>query len=335
MPEGWDKDLPVYSPSDPAVATRTISGKILNIFAKRIPELFGGSADLNPSCFTYLLDDKDFQKGTYDQRNVRFGVREHAMSAICNGLAAYGGFIPFCSTFLNFIGYAYGAVILSALSEEGVLYIFTHDSVFLAEDGPTHQPIEKFMTCRATPNLHFWRPADSNETLAAYVHAIRSRKTPTVFSLSRQNLPNLAGSSLEKALQGGYVVHASEAPKIILVATGSEVSPCVQAATANPHFQVVSLPCWELFEQQPYEYRKKVFPDGVPVLSVEAGATLGWEKYAHASHGIDRFGVSANGADVAKFFHLNKDDIVARAEKLIAWSQGRTVLSCIDRPSID
>jgi len=274
-----------------------------------------------------------FLKGHYDQRNVRFGVREHAMAAVCNGLAAYGGFIPFCYTFLNFIGYAYGAVILSALSREGVLYVFTHDSVFLAEDGPTHQPIEKYMTCRATPNLNFWRPADSNETLACYVHAIRSRQTPTVMALTRQNVPLLPGSSVEKALLGGYVVHSVENPKLILVSTGSEVNVCVKAAENNGSFNVVSLPCWELFEEQSLEYRKSVFPEGVPVLSVEAGATLGWERYAHASHGIDTFGVSANGSDVAKHFGLLPPSIEAKALRVLEWSKDRKLISLIDKPT--
>jgi transketolase len=334
LPENWDKDLPQYSTADAPIATRLISGKILNFFAKRIPDLFGGSADLNPSCFTYLTDDKDFQIGSYDQRNVRFGVREHAMAAVCNGICAYGGFIPFCSTFLNFIGYAYGAVILSALSREGVLYVFTHDSVFLAEDGPTHQPIEKYMTCRATPNLNFWRPADSNETLACYVHAIRSRQTPTVMALTRQNLPLLKGSSVEKALSGGYVVHSVENPKLILVSTGSEVNVCVKAAENNGAFNVVSLPCWELFDEQPEAYRKSVFPEGVPVLSVEAGATLGWERYAHASHGIDRFGVSATGNDIAKHFELLPPQIESKALKVLEWSKDRKLMSLMDKPNL-
>jgi len=278
---------------------------------------------------------KIFLKGHFDQRNVRFGVREHSMSAICNGISSYGAFIPFCSTFLNFIGYAFGAVILSALSHEGVLYIFTHDSVFLGEDGPTHQPIEKYMLCRTTPNLNFWRPADSNETLAAYVHAIRSRKTPTVMALTRQNLPILKGSSFEKALFGGYVVHSSqEKPQLIIVSTGSEVSPCVSAAVTKGNWNVVSLPCWELFEQQSIEYKKSVFPEGVPILSVEAGATLGWEKYAHASHGIDSFGVSANIDDIAKHFKLLPADITAKGEKFLEWSKGRTFYSPIDKPTL-
>eukprot|EP01126_Amoeba_proteus_P045369 TRINITY_DN5073_c0_g1_i7.p1 TRINITY_DN5073_c0_g1~~TRINITY_DN5073_c0_g1_i7.p1 ORF type:complete len:659 (-),score=101.61 TRINITY_DN5073_c0_g1_i7:224-2200(-) len=297
LPEGWDQNLPTFSEKDPAISTRKASGQILNHFASKIPDLFGGSADLNPSCFTYLNSDKDYLVGSYDQRNVRFGVREHAMAAICNGLHAYGGFIPFCSTFLNFIGYAYGAVILSSLSEVGVLYIFTHDSVLLAEDGPTHQPIEKYAVVRSTPGINLFRPADSKETLAAYLSAIRSRKTPTVFALTRQNVPNLAGTSVEGALRGGYVVNDPQgaSPDIVLVATGSELSLCVGAASrSSAKVRVVSLCCWELFEQQPLSYRESVFPSGVPVLSVEAGSAFGWERYAHASIAIDTHGMSAN-----------------------------------------
>jgi len=279
-----------------------------------------------------LKDDKDFQKGSYSQRNVRFGVREHAMSAICNGISAFGGFIPFCSTFLNFIGYAYGAVILSGLSMEGVLYIFTHDSIYLGEDGPTHQPIEKYSTCRATPNLNFFRPADSNETLAAYIFAIRSRKTPTVMSLTRQNLPNLEGSSVENALKGGYIIHNTESPQLILISTGSEVSVCVAAAKKHGNIRVVSVPCWELFDQQTLEYRKSVLPDGVPVLSVEAAATLGWERYAHVSYGINRYGLSGPGNDLQKFFGFLPEQILEKSEKVIEWAKGRTFCSLLDRP---
>jgi len=189
------------------------------------------------------------------------------------------------------------------------------------------------MLCRSAPNLNFWRPADSNETLAAYVHAIRCRKTPTVMSLTRQNVPVLKGSSVEKALMGGYTIHSCDNPQLILVSTGSEVAPCV-AAAQNAKYSVVSLPCWELFEQQSMEYKKSVFPEGIPVLSVEAGATLGWERYAHASHGIDVFGASATGADIAKFFKLLPTDIDAKAQKFLQWANGRTFSSLIDKPSL-
>lgn len=180
--------------------------------------------------------------------------------------------------------------------------------------------------------MNFWRPADSNETLAAYIHAIRNRKTPTVFSLTRQNVPILKGSSVEKSLLGGYIVHPCENTQLIIVATGSEVAPSVAAAISSGKFSVVSLPCWELFDQQPIEYKKSVFPEGIPVLSVEAGSTIGWERYAHASHGIDCFGVSATGADVAKHFKLLPADIEAKANKFLEWCKGRIFTSLVDKP---
>jgi transketolase len=257
------------------------------------------------------------------------------MSAICNGLAAYGGVIPFGSTFLNFIGYAYGAVVLSALSHLGVLYVFTHDSVFLGEDGPTHQPIEKYALCRATPNLHFWRPADGNETVAAYVSGIRSRHTPTVMSLTRQNVPHLAGTSVEKALKGGYVLAESVggAPELVLVATGSETELVAKAQDkVGVRVRVVSLPCWELFDAQPLEYRLSVFPDGVPVMSVEAASTASWDRYAHASVGIDRFGASAPGNQIAKEFGMNVDNVVAKAKQTAEYFKGKAVPSRLLRP---
>jgi len=329
-PQTGKKSIPSFKPSDAAAATRITSGNILNIAAGIIPELFGGSADLNPSCFTYLKSDKDFEKGSYLQRNVRFGVREHAMSAICNGLAAYGCIIPFCSTFLNFIGYAYGAVVLSALSHSRVLYVFTHDSIFLGEDGPTHQPIEKYTLCRATPNLHFFRPGDANEVSAAYISAIRSLHTPTVMSLTRQNVPNLEGTSIEGALKGGYIIADKPKPDIILVATGSELHLIAQARDINA--RVVSMPCWELFDAQPEEYRKSVFPSGIPVLSVEAGATTAWSKYAHASIGIDTFGASGTGEQLAKHFGLTVENVLDKANQTIAFYKGKHVDSRLDVP---
>jgi len=249
------------------------------------------------------------------------------MAAICNGLAAYGGIIPYCSTFLNFIGYAYGAVILSALSHVRVLYVFTHDSIFLGEDGPTHQPIEKYALCRATPNLHFIRPADGNETTAAYISAISQAHTPTVMSLSRQNLPNLEGSSVEGALKGGYILSDTDKPSIILVGTGSEVHVLVEAKKKGLNARIVSLPCWELFDAQPQEYRRHIFPDGIPVLSVEAAATTGWSKYAHSSIGIDTFGASGTIAALAKHFGFTAENVIEKANITIEHFKGRPVTS--------
>jgi len=331
LPANWEKCVPTFKPSDKPAATRITSGIVLNKLSEVIPELFGGSADLNPSCFTYLKSDKDFQKGTYDQRNIRYGVREHAMSAISNGLASYGTFIPFCSTFLNFIGYAYGAVVLSALSHIRVLFVFTHDSIFLGEDGPTHQPIEKYALCRATPNLHFFRPADGNEVSACYISAIRSVHTPTVMSLSRQNLPNLEGTSIEGALRGGYIVSDNPKPSIILVATGSELHLCVEAKD-KVNARVVSLPCWEIFDRQSVDYQRHIFPTGIPVLSVEAGSTTGWSKYSHAAVGIDTFGASGTIEQLMKHFGFTVENIVDKAKKTIDFYAGKTVESRLDHP---
>jgi transketolase len=327
LPDGWEKKLPTFKHSDAAAATRNTSGNVLNIASSILPELMGGSADLNPSCFTYLKSDKDFQKGSYCQRNIRFGVREHAMSAICNGLAGYGGLIPFCSTFLNFIGYAYGAVVLSALSHVRVLYIFTHDSIFLGEDGPTHQPIEKYALVRATPNINFFRPADGNEVTAAYISAIRSLHTPTVMSLSRQGLPNLEGTSVDGALKGGYIIADAQHPSIILVGTGSETQLCSGAKAKGLNARVVSLPCWELFDAQPEDYRKSIFPDGIPVLSVEAASTTGWNKYAHASIGVDVFGASGTIPSLAKHFGFTVENVIEKSNQVIDYFKGKHVVS--------
>jgi len=228
---------------------------------------------------------------------------------------------------LNFIGYAYGAVILSALSRVRVLYIFTHDSIFLGEDGPTHQPIEKYTLCRATPNLHFFRPADGNEVTAAYISSINHFHTPTVMSLSRQALPNLEGTSVEKSFLGGYIVGDVPNPSIILVGTGSELHLCTGAKDKGLNARVVSLPCWELFDEQSLEYRKSIFPDGIPVLSVEAGATTGWSKYAHASIGIDSFGASGTISGLAKEYGFTVENVCEKANLIIDHFKGKNVQS--------
>jgi len=226
-------------------------------------------------------------------------------------------------------------VVLSALSHAHVLYVFTHDSVFLGEDGPTHQPIEKYSLCRATPNLHFFRPADGNEVVACYVSAIRSQKTPTVMSLSRQNVPHLDGTSTEKALKGGYVVSDCDGghPDIVLVGTGSELQHCLAAKNkVNGKARVVSLPCWSLFDAQPIEYRKSVFPAGVPVLSIEAATVHGWSRYAHVSIGIDRFGESGTLAALSKFFGMTAENVIEKANKTIEFYKGKHVDSLLDKP---
>lgn len=311
LPTNWKDNLPRYTPSDPAIATRKLSENVLNAIAESLPELVGGSADLTHSNFTRWKTAVDFQKdsssiGNYSGRYFRFGVREHGMAAICNGLAAYGALIPFGATFLNFIGYAQGALRLTALSHFRALYIMTHDSIGLGEDGPTHQPVEILALLRSTPNLMVFRPADGNEVSAAYLRAIESLHTPSVLCLSRQNLPHLEGSTIEKASKGGYVLQdmGGDKPDIILTGTGSEVSICLEAAkllsAEGLKVRLVSLPCWEVFAEQPAAYQKSVFLSGVPVLSVEAMSSYGWDRYAHYSVGLNTFGASGP----YKVFHL-------------------------------
>jgi transketolase len=240
---------------------RNLSGAVLNALANVLPELLGGSADLTPSNKTDLKGVVDFQKHSRNGRYIRFGVREHAMAAICNGMASYGAIIPYCGTFLNFIGYAMGAVRLSALSHFRVLYVATHDSIGLGEDGPTHQPVELMEGLRATPNMFVYRPADGNETSAAYAAAILNSHAPA-----------------------------------IVAATGSEVTIAIDGAKAiaagGKRVQVASMPCLEIFDRQTLEYRQSVLGEGIPVLTIEASAVKGWERYGHAWIGMTTFGYS-------------------------------------------
>ncbi|KAK6092190.1 Transketolase [Batrachochytrium dendrobatidis] len=333
LPTGWKDLLPKYTPADPAVATRKLSENVLNKIALSIPELVGGSADLTGSNLTRWKGAVDFQPdvsglGSYAGRYIRFGVREHGMAAICNGMNAYGGIIPFGATFFNFISYALGAVRLSALSKHQVIYIMTHDSIGLGEDGPTHQPIETLASLRALPNLITLRPADGNETSGAYVAALENRHRPSVLIFTRQNLPQLEGSTVEKTLKGAYVLSESANAKITLVGTGSEVSLAVDTAAmlAKEGIQarVVSMPSWELFEDQSHEYRASVFLDNIPTLSMEAMTTLGWSKYAHASCGIDTFGASAPYLLLYKKFGLVPEAVSEKAKKVIEYYKTRT-----------
>lgn len=310
LPEGWQKKLPTYKPTDAAVASRKLSETVLNSIHDVIPELVGGSADLTGSNLTRWKGAVDFQHpswgiGDYSGRYIRYGVREHGMSAIMNGLACYGTVIPYGGTFLNFVSYAAGAVRLSALSHLRVIYVATHDSIGLGEDGPTHQPIETLAHFRALPNCMVWRPADGNETSAAYYVALISKSTPSIIALSRQNLPQLENSTIDQAIKGGYVCLEAEKADITLVSTGSEVSICIDAVKylKENHkitARVVSMPCWEVFDTQPKEYRLQVLPDGIPSLSVEVMSTLGWERYTHEQFGINRFGASGAYKDVYK-----------------------------------
>ncbi len=329
LPEGWADALPVYTPADKPLATRQTSEKTLNALATVLPELIGGSADLTHSNLTFLKVSGSFQKGAYENRNLRFGVREHGMGAICNGIALHStGLIPYCATFLVFADYMRGAIRLSALAESGVIYVMTHDSVGLGEDGPTHQPVETLASLRAIPNLLVIRPADGNETSGAYKVAIEAanQNRPTLMAFSRQALPQLAGSSIDAVTKGAYILSdCAGTPDIILMGTGSETPLCVDAAAKltaeGTKVRVVSMPCWELFDEQDAAYRESVLPKAVTKrLAVEAAARFGWDRYLGSDGdmvSIDRFGVSAPGPLAMEKFGYTVDNVVAKAKALL------------------
>ncbi|KAK1967408.1 transketolase [Colletotrichum sublineola] len=342
LPEGWEKHLPVYTPNDPAIASRKLSETVLQKIHQVVPELLGGSADLTGSNLTRWKEAVDFQApatglGDYSGRYIRYGVREHGMGAIMNGLAAYGTILPYGGTFLNFVSYAAGAVRLTALSQVRAIWVATHDSIGLGEDGPTHQPIETLAHFRALPNNMVWRPADGNETSAAYYVALTSKHTPSIIALSRQNLPQLEGSVIEKAIKGGYVLHEAENADITLVSTGSEVCICIDAVQYlkekhNITARVVSMPCTEVFDSQPKDYKLSVLPDGKPIMSVEVMSTLGWERYSHEQFGINRFGASGAYKDVYKKFEFTPEGIAKRAVATVDfWKDVPNVRSPINR----
>lgn len=313
LADGWEQALPEWGAGSKALATREASGVIMNALSEAVPELMGGSADLAPSTKTWLDGSPAFSASERAGRNLHFGVREHAMGAIVNGMAYHGGFVPFGSTFLTFSDYMRPPVRLASLSHLHVVHVFTHDSVGLGEDGPTHQSVEHLAALRAIPGARVIRPADANETTAAWAAALTHRTGPTLLALSRQKLPVLAPDQYPGVTagpaRGAYVLADAPdgaTPDAVAVATGSEVHVALAAremlAAEGVRVRVVSAPCLELFAAQPEEYRASVLPPGVPVVSVEAGVTLGWRTYlgapsAHAV-GIDRFGASAPG-DVA------------------------------------
>ncbi|OXV08775.1 hypothetical protein Egran_03462 [Elaphomyces granulatus] len=340
LPEGWEKNLPTYKPTDPAVASRKLSEAVLEKIHNAIPELLSGSADLTGSNNTRWKNAVDFQPpvlniGDWSGRYIRYGVREHAMGAIMNGLAAYGTVIPAGGTFLNFVSYAAGAVRLSALSRVRVIHVATHDSIGLGEDGPTHQPIETLTHFRALPNCMVWRPADGNETSAAYYSALTAQHTPTIMALTRQNLPHLQHSTVEDALKGGYVAEEAKNADITIVSTGSEVGICIEAAAYlkknhNVTARVVSMPCWEVFDAQPQNYRLQVFPDGIPCLSVEVLSPMGWERYSHEQFGMNRFGASGPYKEVYKKFGFTPEGISERAITTINIYKGENVRSRVN-----
>ncbi|WJX49327.1 transketolase [Trifolium repens] len=329
LPSGWEKALPTYTPEVPADATRNLSQTNLNALAKVLPGLLGGSADLASSNMTLLKAYGNFQSETPAERNVRFGVREHGMGAICNGIALHSpGLIPYCATFFVFTDYMRGAIRLSALSEAGVIYVMTHDSIGLGEDGPTHQPIEHLASFRAMPNILMLRPADGNETAGAYKVAVLNRKRPSILALSRQKLPNLPGTSIEGVGKGGYIVSDNSTgnkPDVILIGTGSELEIAYYAAEdlrkEGKAVRVVSFVSWELFDEQSDAYKESVLPGAVSArVSIEAGSTFGWEKIVGSKGkaiGIDRFGASAPAGRIYKEFGITKEAVIAEAKELI------------------
>jgi transketolase len=326
LPDGWDENIPEFS-GDP-VATRSASGKVLNAIAAKLPVLMGGSADLAPSNKTEIAGTSDFQKGSYGGRNIRFGVRELAMGAILSGMFLHGGIRPYGGTFLVFADYMRPAIRVAALMKLPVIYIFTHDSIAVGEDGPTHQPVEQLASLRCIPGLTILRPADANETAAAWRHAILNTQGPVALILSRQKLPVLSQTVCTKNClgSGGYILSdCTGTPDLILIGTGAEVHLALGAQKAlsekSISARVVNLPSWELFEKMPTAYKNGVLPpDGPPRLVVEAGSPMGWERYA-GTHGaivaLNGFGASAPGNTVLAKFGFTVENVVQKAMDLL------------------
>jgi transketolase len=344
LPSGWDGKLPQFPADAKGMATRKASEAVLQELAKTVPELVGGSGDLDPSTFTWLKEDGDFESpsrpregvdGTvgggwgYAGRNIHFGVREHAMGAAINGLVYHGGFIPFGATFLVFADYMRPPIRLSAIAELRSIWVYTHDSIAVGEDGPTHQPVEQLASLRAIPGLVVLRPADANETRAAWQLAVENHGGPTVIVLSRQHVPTLdrrVFAPAEELRRGAYVLNPGERdPELILIGTGSEVSLIVAAEPIlqkrGLRVRLVSMPSWELFARESAEYRERVLPRAVKArLAVEAGRSFGWERWVGVEGdvvSVDRFGASAPGELVMKEYGFSVDHVVARALALV------------------
>jgi len=335
LPEGWDKDLPAFDPNGGPIATRTASGEVLNAVAEKIPNLFGGSADLAPSTDTYLKGLGDFLKSNYKGRNLHFGVREHAMGAILNGMYLHGGIIPFGATFLIFSDYMRPPIRLAALMNIPVIFAYTHDSIGLGEDGPTHQPVEQLIALRAIPNMTVIRPADANETREAWTYALTNRRGPVILVFARQKTPVLDQKKFESAKnlnKGAYILSGTKTPpQIILIATGSEVSLALKAheklAEENISSSVVSMPSCELFDAQPQEYKDKILPPYIKArLAIEAASPKGWRDYVGLEGdiiGINRFGASAPGPVVMEKLGFTVENVVNHALALIKKTKER------------
>ncbi len=320
--DGWLDQLPTWEPGE-SIATRKASGALIQTMAENMPSLLGGGADLTGNTGTKIADLGVFSAADRAGRQVYFGIREHAMGGAMVGMAAHGGIFPVGGTFLVFSDYMRGAVRLAALSRLPMIFSWTHDSVGVGEDGPTHQPVEHVASLRAMPGLDVWRPADANETVASWVAALDATG-PVAMVLSRQNLPVLAGSANRDAvLRGGYIIEESDGePQVALVASGSEVQHCLAAASTlrkeGVQARVVSLPSWEVFERQDEGYKESVLPHDLPTVSIEAGSTFGWHRYADKCIGIDRFGASAPGDLVMEKLGITTPAVVDAARTLLA-----------------
>ncbi len=345
LPPDWDIDLPNYDSKSEPIATRKASEAIMQRLGEKLPDLVGGCADLNPSTFAWLKGFGDFQnpefvpddaqgkvggKWGYGGRNIHFGVREHAMGTIALGLALHGGFIPFTGTFFVFSDYMRPSIRLAAISKRRVVFIFSHDSIGVGEDGPTHQPVEQLMSLRAMPDIQIIHPADASETIQAWRAALNKHDAPTALVLSRQKLPILDREkcfSAEGLLKGGYILWQSgkKTPDVIIIGTGSEVHIALEAAERlageGLDVRVVSMPCWRLFDSQPEDYRKSILPDNVRArVAVEAGVKMGWERYVGLDGeivGMESFGASAPGPQLYREFGITADAVYVAAKKVI------------------
>ncbi|MGD9562827.1 MAG: transketolase [Pyrinomonadaceae bacterium] len=334
LPEGWQKSLPKFDNAE-SKATRAYSGEVINAIADKIPQLIGGSGDLTPSNNTYIKSSSNFEAGRYANRNIHFGIREHAMGSTMNGMALYGSLIPFGGTFQTFSDYMRPAIRLAALSHIQVLFVFTHDSIGLGEDGPTHQSVEHLAALRAIPNLAVIRPCDAHETREAWRAALLRTDGPTSFAFSRQKVALIDRKKFASASglhKGAYILAEAEnakggkaEPKLILIATGSEVGLAMEAREklnrSGTPTRVLSMPCWEFFDAQSAKYRESVLPAKVKArLAIEAGVSLGWAKYTGDSGetlSVDRFGASAPAEDVFRDYGFTVENVVKKAKRLL------------------
>jgi len=330
LPDGWDSLVPEFKPEDGPAATRNISGKVINAITEKVPYLVGGSADLSPSTKTLLKNSDYFGKNEYENRNIPWGVREFGMCGAANGLILHGGLRPFTSTFFVFTDYARPAIRLAAIMKLPVIYVMTHDSIGVGEDGPTHQPVEQMASFRLMPNVHVIRPGDANEVSYAWRAAMQRKDGPTMMLLTRQNIPVFDQAKLGSAkgvLKGAYVLskEKGDKPDVILMASGSEIEPALEAqeklAEENIDARVVSMPCWELFREQSLEYRNSVLPPEVKArLAVEAGVSFGWKEWVGDNGDtvtIDQFGESGPYKKVFEHFGFSVDAIVKKAKTII------------------